>query len=153
MWAHGQQKSWNPVSISLWVYKTLSSLILFFFSFMRSQLCPSTSFRRTCEVKLWKSMNFPSNRYLLAEWEGRTGKYLAWGHGVRTERSSFWPKSWDLYSKKVVSVRISQRAVRDPSRAWRLFPGTGHIISLIKTFIKNKGFVTGIMTFGISNYF
>ena len=27
------------------------------------------------------------NMYLLTEWEGRTGKYLARGHGVRTERS------------------------------------------------------------------
>ena len=25
--------------------------------------------------------------YLLTEWEGRTGKYLARGHGVRAERS------------------------------------------------------------------
>ena len=25
--------------------------------------------------------------YLLTEWEGRTGKHLARGHGVRTERS------------------------------------------------------------------
>ena len=25
--------------------------------------------------------------YLLTEWEGRTGKYLARGHGVRTDRS------------------------------------------------------------------
>ena len=25
--------------------------------------------------------------YLFTEWEGRTGKYLARGHGVRTERS------------------------------------------------------------------
>ena len=25
--------------------------------------------------------------YLLTEWEGRTGKYLARGHGVRTQRS------------------------------------------------------------------
>ena len=25
--------------------------------------------------------------YLLTEWEGRTGKYLARGQGVRTERS------------------------------------------------------------------
>ena len=25
--------------------------------------------------------------YLLTEWEGRTGKYLARGHGIRTERS------------------------------------------------------------------
>ena len=35
--------------------------------------------------------------YLLTEWEGRTGKYLARGHGVRTERSEvrvhfiIWP--------------------------------------------------------------
>ena len=27
------------------------------------------------------------NMYLLTEWEGRTGKYLARGQGVRTERS------------------------------------------------------------------
>ena len=25
--------------------------------------------------------------YLLSKWEGRMGKYLARGHGVRTERS------------------------------------------------------------------
>ena len=31
--------------------------------------------------------------YLLTEWEGRTGKYLARGHGVRTERSAAQPKS------------------------------------------------------------
>ena len=24
--------------------------------------------------------------YLFTEWEGRMGKYLAWGHGIRTER-------------------------------------------------------------------
>ena len=32
--------------------------------------------------------------YLLTEWEGRTGKYLARGYGVRTERSEVrasWP--------------------------------------------------------------
>ena len=96
--------------------------------------------------------------YLLTEWEGRTGKYLPRGHGVRTEcevlapwpsakyfpirtdltqsisillydhrafpfffslagranqiwnvplRRSFWPKSRDLYSNKVVIVRSS----------------------------------------------
>ena len=28
-----------------------------------------------------------NNMYLLTEWEGRTGKYLARGHGVLTERS------------------------------------------------------------------
>ena len=28
-----------------------------------------------------------NNMYLLTEWEGRTGKYLARAHGVRTERS------------------------------------------------------------------
>ena len=27
-----------------------------------------------------------NNMYLLTEWEGRTGKYLAQGQGVRTER-------------------------------------------------------------------
>ena len=34
--------------------------------------------------------------YLLTEWEGRTGKYLAWGQGVRTERSEVhtsWPRA------------------------------------------------------------
>ena len=34
--------------------------------------------------------------YLLTEWEGRTGKYLARGHGVRTERSEVrapWPRA------------------------------------------------------------
>ena len=34
--------------------------------------------------------------YLLTEWEGRTGKYLARGHDVRTERSEVrasWPRA------------------------------------------------------------
>ena len=34
--------------------------------------------------------------YLLTEWEGRTGKYLARGQNVRTERSEVsvsWPRS------------------------------------------------------------
>ena len=134
------------------------------------------------------------NMYLLTEWEGRTGKYLARGHGVRTERSevrapwprakyfpvrpdltqsisilsydhrafpffffpgnkirnfhwrrSFWLKSRDLYSNcnKVVLVRTSRalslqnywenprmRAVRDPSRAGRLFPA---LLALMRT--------------------
>ena len=35
-------------------------------------------------VRKWQRAN---NMYLLTEWEGRTGKYLARGHGVRTERS------------------------------------------------------------------
>ena len=37
-----------------------------------------------------------NNMYLLTEWEGRTGKYLARGHGVRTERSEVrapWPRA------------------------------------------------------------
>ena len=34
------------------------------------------------------SSNSPVNiMYLLTEWEGRTGKYLARGYAVRTERS------------------------------------------------------------------
>ena len=31
------------------------------------------------------------NMYLLTEWEGRMGKYLARGHGVRTERHDRGP--------------------------------------------------------------
>ena len=37
-----------------------------------------------------------NNMYLLTEWEGRTGKYLARGQGVRTERSvvsTSWPRA------------------------------------------------------------
>ena len=41
------------------------------------------SFRKTNILSLCK----PVTMYLLTEWEGRTGKYLARGHGVRTERS------------------------------------------------------------------
>ena len=29
----------------------------------------------------------PTTMYLLTEWEGRTGKYLAWGQDIRTDRS------------------------------------------------------------------
>ena len=48
----------------------------------------------TFAIKLSKpTLNFEINKvdvrimYLLTEWEGWTGKYLARGHGVRTERS------------------------------------------------------------------
>ena len=37
-----------------------------------------------------------NNMYLLTEWEGRTGKYLARGQGVRSERSEVrtsWPRA------------------------------------------------------------
>ena len=37
-----------------------------------------------------------NDMYLLTEWEGRTGKYLARGQGVRTERSEVrtsWPRA------------------------------------------------------------
>ena len=126
---------------------------------------------------LIRSEYWVHNMYLLTEWEGRTGKYLARGHGVRTERSEVrapWPRakyfpvrpdltksisilSYDHrafpfffffrvtkfgmftyvahFDRKVVLVRISRalslqnywenprmRAVRDPSRAGRLFP-------------------------------
>ena len=40
--------------------------------------------------------NLSSNMYLLTEWEGRTGKYLARGQGIRTERSevrTYWPRA------------------------------------------------------------
>ena len=48
--------------------KALRYVILFYDNFIR----------RKTEKK---------NMYLLTEWEGRTGKYLARGQGVRTERS------------------------------------------------------------------
>ena len=40
-------------------------------------------------VRIIVSLDYISavHMYLLTEWEGRTGKYLARGHGVRTERS------------------------------------------------------------------
>ena len=41
-------------------------------------------------------MLLKNNMYLLTEWEGRTGKYLARGQGVRIERSEVrtsWPRA------------------------------------------------------------
>ena len=37
--------------------------------------------------------------YLLTEWEGRTGKYLARGHGVRTERSPCAMTEGQIFSR------------------------------------------------------
>ena len=59
---------------------------------------PALSLRRTVLIRDLFSYGFPrklhagpygsyDNMYLLTEWEGRTGKYLARGQGVRTERS------------------------------------------------------------------
>ena len=114
-----------------------------------------TNFKHSSDEKK-KSSCLQNYLYLLTDWEGRTGKYLPRGHGVRTElevrapwpsakyfpvrtdltqsisillydhhafpfflvagnqirnvplRRSFWPKSRDLYSNKVVLVRISR---------------------------------------------
>ena len=43
----------------------------------------------TTLIRVYEIINSCSNMYLLTEWEGRTGKYLARsrGHDVRTERS------------------------------------------------------------------
>ena len=39
----------------------------------------------------WRQKNRKHTMYLLTEWEGWTGKYLAWGHGVRAERHDLKP--------------------------------------------------------------
>ena len=36
------------------------------------------------------TFSFNNNKYLLSKWEGQMGKYLAWGNGVRTERSQIF---------------------------------------------------------------
>ena len=38
-----------------------------------------------------KKLDAGDNMYLLTKWESRTGKYLARGHGVRTECSKVHP--------------------------------------------------------------
>ena len=43
--------------------------------------------------------------YLLTEWEGRTGKYLARGHGVRTERSIL---SYDHHAFPLFFFRVTK---------------------------------------------
>ena len=60
--------------------------------------------------------------YLLTEWEGRTGKYLARGHGVRTERTAIIqgkdsflinPDSDSLYKKRNFAKQYAICAVVD----------------------------------------
>ena len=43
------------------------------------------------------------NMYLLTEWKGRTGKYLARGQGVRTERSEV-RTSYDHLLLKILKI-------------------------------------------------
>ena len=68
--------------------------------------------------------------YLLTEWEGRMGKYLAWGHGIRTKHQ-ICSLTLLILTKKVgiyVATKLFQfatwdiRAIRNPSRARQLFP-------------------------------
>ena len=49
--------------------------------------CGVTSPSQPAISTLTLNLTFSNNMYLLTEWEGRTGKYLARGQGVRTERS------------------------------------------------------------------
>ena len=84
---------------SFWREQTLAVTKLFL-SLTRidfAVLVPITS-TRTALIRDLYSYGFPrklragpygsyDNMYLLTEWEGRTGKYLARGQGVRTERS------------------------------------------------------------------
>ena len=50
--------------------------------------------------------------YLLTEWEGRTGKYLARGQGVRTERSEVMRPDQGAYTTGVMwsTLKISSGA-------------------------------------------
>ena len=61
-----------------------------------------------------------NHTYLLTEWEGRTGKYLAQGHGVWTERSEVGaPRS----RAKASFIYISSNASFTPtliSWSWKL---------------------------------
>ena len=71
-----------------------------FYCHLSSQLDPKP-FKRVIADGLWRmdyglrtgyktrTANKTQTMYLLTEWEGRTGKYLARGQGVRTERSEF----------------------------------------------------------------
>ena len=48
--------------------------------------------------------------YLLFEWEGRTGKYVAQGHGVWTEHSkvrALWPRPYLTQSIGILSYEHS----------------------------------------------
>ena len=53
------------------------------------KLCFSSRVERNAVREVYcfrrQANNFRHNMYLLTEWEGRTGKYLARGHGVRIE--------------------------------------------------------------------
>ena len=85
---------------------------------------------------------FANTMYLLTEWEGQTGKYLARGHDVRTKRSEIrasWPRAkyfpvWSDLTRSIsilsydrVFLNFSDRAnlhrsVRFFSRAVLVFP-------------------------------
>ena len=64
------------------------------------------------------NLNTATNMYLLNEWEGRTGKYLARGHGVRTERNEVrapWPRA------KYFPVRPDLNSVNKHFIIWALY--------------------------------
>ena len=71
-----EDQRWNLTSGHLpEFHKVLKQLIKL--GSKNATLLPSMFFNKHMEC----------NMYLLTEWEGRTGKYLARGRGVRTERS------------------------------------------------------------------
>ena len=56
------------------------------------------------EIRYLRSpMNCKNNMYLLTEWEGRTGKYLARGQGVRPDREpNIFPSVPTLVNKHFI---------------------------------------------------
>ena len=62
------------------------------------------------QVRLKAGTSPADNMYLLTEWEGRTGKYLARGQDVRTERSkvrTFWPRAKYFSVRPDLTLSIS----------------------------------------------
>lgn len=76
----------------------------------------------------------PTTMYLLTEWEGRTGKYLARGQDVRTEGQLFCFIFIFLVERgRSGIVRISSRAVRvfRALSLWRSRPSYGTLFRMV----------------------
>ena len=86
--------AWVGVNIFLEIVSSKTATTHIFQSGVRNW--PASVSRREIEVFNPQAWELAGIMYLLTEWEGRTGKYLARGQGVRTERSelrTFWPRA------------------------------------------------------------
>ena len=89
--------------------------------------------------------------YLLTEWEGRTGKYLARSHDVRTERGSYIMTESQTFSRPARSDSVNKHFIIYNLRSFSVFLSSCFFSILqrlhsIRGYFQRFGFINGVDT-------